>query len=148
MADPATVRLPENGSKQSVGDLVSLAIKDLTRLIQCEIALAKTELRADMRRVGLAAALTGIAVFAAFLVLVMLCFAFAYGLITIGVWPWLAFLCVAAACIALALLAGGVVALKMRRISGLRRTRASVHDDLARLRRDEESAAVAAPGAG
>jgi uncharacterized membrane protein YqjE len=148
MADSATARLQDNGSKQSVGELVSLAITDLTRLIRCEVELAKTELRADVRRLGLAAALTGIAVFAGFLVLVMLCFAYAYGLITIGVWPWLAFIYVALTCIGLAAVAGLIVALKMRRISGLRRTRASVHDDLALLRRDEDGATAVAPGAG
>lgn len=148
MAEPATARLTEDGSRQSVGELVSLAITDLTRLIRCEIQLAKVELRADARRVGIAAALTSIAVFTGFLVLVMLCFALAYGLITVGIWPWAAFLIVAGACVLLAGIALAVVVLKLRRVSGLRRTRASVHSDLAVLRRDEEPAAAAAPGAG
>jgi uncharacterized membrane protein YqjE len=147
MAEPATARLPENGSKQSVGDLVSIAIRDLTRLVRYELALAKEELRIDVRRLGLAAALTGIAVFAGFLVLVMLGFAYAYGLITIGVWPWLAFIYVAVTFVGLAALAGLVVALKLRGMTGLRRTRASVHDDLVLLRRDEEPAPPV-PGAG
>ena len=148
MAEPATARLPENGGKQTVGELVSLAIADLTRLMQCEIALAKAELRGDVRRVALSGALISIAVFAGFLVLVMLCFAYAYGLITIGVWPWLAFIYVALTCIGLALAACAVVWLKMRRMSGLRRTRATVHDNLALLRRDEETATPAVTGAG
>lgn len=149
MAEPATAHVSGNGGKQSIGDLVSLAISDLTRLVRCEVQLAKTELRGDIQRLGLAAALTSIAVFAGFLVLVMLCFAFAYGLITIGVWPWLAFIYVAVTCIILALVAGAVVAVKMRRLTRLRRTRSTVHDDLALLRQREETAAVAAPpGAG
>ncbi len=148
MAEPATARLSENGAKQSVGELVSVAIADITRLVRCEVELAKVELRADIRRVGMAAALTSIAVFAGFLVLVMLCFALAYGLVAAGIWAWAAFLIVAGVCVALAGLAIGVVAVKMRRMSGLRRTRASVHEDLALLRRDEESAAPAVPGAG
>lgn len=149
MAEPATAQVSGNGSKQSVGDLVSLAISDLTRLVRYEVQLAKTELRGDIQRLGLAAALTSIAVFAGFLVLVMLCFAFAYGLITIGVWPWLAFIYVAVTCILLAGLAITVVAVKMRRLTRLRRTRTTVHDDLALLRQREEAAAVTAPpGAG
>ena len=149
MAEPATTHVPENGSRQSVGDLVSLAISDLTRLVRCEVQLAKTELRGDIQRLGLAAALTSIAVFAGFLVLVMLCFAFAYGLITIGVWPWLAFIYVAVACILLAGLAIAVVALKMRRLTRLRRTRPSVHDARAVLRQGVVAAAGTAPaGAG
>ncbi len=148
MAEPATARLSENGSKQSVGDLVSLAVKDLTRLIRYEVELAKVELRADMRKVGLSAALLGIAGFAGCLVLVLLCIALAFGLITLGIWNWAAFLIVAGLCVVLAATACAVVWLKMRRMSGLRRTRASVHDDLALLRRDEEPAAPAIPGAG
>lgn len=148
MAEPPAARLTENGGKQSVGDLVSIAVRDLTRLIRCEVELAKVELRTDIRRLILAVALTSIAVFAGFLVLVMLCFAYAYALITIGVWPWLAFICVAGTCIVLAAVAGAVVALKVRRMSRLRRTRESVHSDLALLRRDEETAAAAASEAG
>jgi uncharacterized membrane protein YqjE len=148
MAEPATARLSENGSSQSVGDLVSLAVKDLTRLIRYEVELAKVELRADMRKVGLSAALLGIAAFAGCLVLVLLCIALAFGLITLGIWNWAAFLIVAGLCVVLAATACAVVWLKMRRMSGLRRTRASVHDDLALLRRDEETAAPAIPGAG
>ncbi len=147
MAEPATARPVDNGSRQSVGDLVSLAARDLSRLIRCEVELAKVELRADFRRVGFSAALVGIAAFAGCLVLVLLCFALAYGLMALGIWAWAAFLIVAGACILLALLAVGVVARKMRRISGLRLTRASVQEDLALLRRDEEPAAPAAPGA-
>jgi uncharacterized membrane protein YqjE len=148
MAEPVSARLSENGSKQSVGDLVSLAVKDLTRLVRYEVELAKVELRADMRKLGLSAALLGIAAFAGCLVLVLLCFALAYGLTTVGIWNWAAFLIVAGLCVVLAGAAIAVVALKMRRMSGLRRTRASVHDDLALLRRDEDPAAPAVPGTG
>lgn len=148
MAEPAPARLSDNGSKQSVGDLVSLAVRDLTRLVRCEVELAKAELRADIRRLGLSAALLGIAATAGCLVLVLLCFAFAYGLMAVGIWAWAAFLIVAGTCVVLAGLAILVVAVKMRRMSGLRRTRATVHDDLALLRRDEETAAEAVPGTG
>ncbi|MBO0776857.1 MAG: phage holin family protein [Actinobacteria bacterium] len=146
MAEPATAHLSGNGSKQSVGELVSLAIADLTRLIRCEVQLAKVELRADARRVAVAAALTGIAAFAGVLVLVMLCFAFAYGLIRVGIWDWAAFLIVAGTCVVLAGLAMAVVAVKMRRMSGLRRTRATMHDDLALLRREEQRGEEQRPG--
>jgi uncharacterized membrane protein YqjE len=144
MAESTTARPLADGSDQSVGDLISLAVRDATRLIRCELDLAKLELRADARRLGLAAALVSIAVFTGFLVLVMLCFALAEGLIALGIWPWAAFLIVAGACVLLAALAIGVVYLKVRRMSGLRRTRESVHDDLALLRRDDEAAVPAA----
>ena len=63
------------GADQSLGDLVALAAKDVSQLIRYEIDLAKTELRGDVRRVGMAAALVGLAAFVGCLVLVLLCFA-------------------------------------------------------------------------
>ena len=139
MAEPAASSSPPGGGEASVGDLVSLAVRDVTRLFQCELELAKLELRADARRVGLAAALAALAVFTGFLVLVMLCFALAEGLITLGIWPWAAYLIVAGVCVLLAAIAGLVIYLKVRRISGLPQTRESVHEDLALLRRDEHA---------
>ena len=151
MAESAISRPPENGGDQTVGDqtvgdLVSLALRDVTRLIRCELDLAKLELRADARRIGMAGALMGIAGFAGCLVMVMLSFALAYGLITLGIWPWAAFLIVAGTWVLLAGVAVLVVVTKMRRMSGLRKTRATVHDDLALLRRDDEAAVPAAAG--
>ena len=144
MAEPAASRSLSDGDGASVGDLVSLAVRDVTRLVRCELELAKLELRADARRVGLAAALTAIAVFTGFLVLVMLCFALAEGLITLGIWDWAAFLIVAGACVALAAVALLVVYLKVRRITALSKTRESVQENLAALRRDEDASAPAA----
>jgi uncharacterized membrane protein YqjE len=140
MAEPAARNALEDGSGQSVGDLVSLLVRDVTRLVRCELDLAKLELRADARRLGLAAALLGIAAFAGCLVLVLLCFAFAYGLMAVGVWTWASFLLVAVVCVMLAAIAVVVVYMKVRRISGLRKTRATVSEDLALLRRDENAA--------
>jgi len=144
MAEPAVSRPSADGADASVGDLVSLAVRDVTRLFQCELELAKLELRADARRVGLAAALSAIAVFTGFLVLVMLCFALAEGLITLGVWSWAAYLIVAGVCVVLASIVLLVVYLKVRRISALGKTRASVQDDLAVLKREEPTSAPAA----
>jgi uncharacterized membrane protein YqjE len=147
MAEPAAAR-PVEDDGRSVGDLVSVAIRDLTKLVRYEIDLAKVELRADARRLGLAGALLTIAAFAGCLVLVLLCFALAYGLITLGIWDWAAFLIVAGACVALAGAAVGIVAIKVRRMSGLRKTRESVHEGLALLRRDEQTAETAPTGTG
>lgn len=143
MADPGTAK-PADDDGRSVGELVSGAIKDLTQLVRYEVDLAKVELRADVRRLGLSGALLAIAAFTGFLVLVMLCFALAYGLVALGIWVWAAFLIVAFACILLAGSAIGIVVLKVRRVSGLRKTRESVQEGFALLRRDEH-AAVSAP---
>jgi Putative Actinobacterial Holin-X, holin superfamily III len=144
MAEPATARPAEDG--RSVGDLVSVAIKDLTQLIRYEVDLAKVELRGDMRRLGLSGALLATAVFTGFLVLVMLCFALAYGLQTVGIWDWASFLIVAGVCVLLAALAVLVVYLKVRRMSGLRKTRESVQEGIALLRRDDHQAEPLPPG--
>jgi len=147
MAGPTVSRATADG-EASVGDLVSLAVRDVSRLFQCQLELAKLELRADAKRVGLAAALTAIAVFAGCLVLVMLCFALAEGLITLGIWPWAAFLIVAGVCVLLASVALLVVYLKVKRISGLRQTRETVQEDLAVLRREDNAPLPAAAEAG
>ncbi|HUY48493.1 MAG TPA: phage holin family protein [Streptosporangiaceae bacterium] len=148
MARSAAPQSLGNTSEPSIGDLVAQAIRDVTQLIKCEIDLAKLELRADARRLGLAVALLGIVAFTACLILVLLCFAFAYGLITLGIWPWAAFLIVAGVCAVLAVIASLIVFIKVRGVSGLRKTRESVHEDLALLKRDEEPPASPAIEAG
>ena len=140
MAEPITGRPVEDG--RSVGDLVSVAIRDLTQLIKYQVDLAKVELRADMRRLGLSAGLLATAVFTGFLILVMLCFALAYGLQTLGVWDWASFLIVAGVCLVLAAIAVLIVYIKVRRMSGLRKTRESVQEDLALLRREDQAEAL------
>jgi uncharacterized membrane protein YqjE len=130
------------GSDQSLGDLVALAAKDVSQLLRYEIDLAKTELRGDMRRIGLAGALVGVAAFVGCLVLVLLCIAFAYGLVALGIWTWAAFLIVVGTCVLLAVVAVGIAFLKVRRLSGLRQTRKSVSEGLGVLRRDGEQPEV------
>lgn len=140
MADTQSARPAEDAADQSLGDLVALAVRDLSKLVKSEIDLAKLELRSDLKRVGIAGAMFGIAAFTACLVLVLACFAFAYGLITLGIWSWAAFLIVAGTGLLLAGLAAGFAALKMRRMSGLRRTRKSVQENLSLMHRDEQQA--------
>lgn len=147
MAEPTTAR-PVGDDGRSIGDLVSVAIKDLTQLVRFEVDLAKIELRDDIRRIGLSAALLAIAAFTGFLVLVMLCFALAYGLVALGIWAWAAFLIVAGACVLLIAGAGGIVYLKMRRMTGLRKTRESVQEGFALLRRDGQAAEIPPAGTG
>jgi uncharacterized membrane protein YqjE len=144
MAESATSQPLGDGGGQSVGDLVSLALRDVSRLIRCELDLARLELRGDARRVGMAVVLLGTAAFGGFLILVMLSFALAEGLITVGIWTWAAFLIAAGVWLLLDAIAVMVVYLKMRRMSGLRKTRATVQDDLALLRRSDEAAVPAA----
>jgi uncharacterized membrane protein YqjE len=135
-----------SGAGQSLGDLVALAARDVSQLLRYEIDLAKVELRNDMRRIGLAGALGVVAAFVGCLILVLLCIAFAYGLVALGVWPWAAFLIVAGTCVLLAGLAVGIAVLKLRGLSGLRRTRKSVTEGIGMLRRDGQAPEVGADG--
>ncbi|MGO9218092.1 MAG: phage holin family protein [Streptosporangiaceae bacterium] len=148
MARSAAPQSLGNDSESSIGDLVSQAVRDVTQLVRCELALAKLELRDDVKRLGLAAALLVITAVAGCLILVMLCWAFAYGLVTLGIWPWAAFLIVAGTLLLLALLAILVVVIKVRGVSGLRKTRQTVQADLELLKRDEDVPARPAVEAG
>ncbi|HJY65142.1 MAG TPA: phage holin family protein [Streptosporangiaceae bacterium] len=138
MAEPGAARSAEVDDR-SVGDLVSAAIADVTRLVRYETDLAKVELRADLRRLGVSTALLAIAAFTGFLMLVMLCFALAFGLQALGIWAWASFLIVTAALIVLAGICAGIIMLLVRRMARLRKTRESVQGSLALLHRDEQS---------
>jgi len=134
------------GADQSLGDLVAQAAKDVSQLVRYEIDLAKTELRQDAQRVGLAAGLGGFSFFFGCLVLVFLGFAYGYGLIAAGLWAWAAFLIVAGTCVVFAAAAVGIAYLRVRKLSGLRLTRKTVTEDLGMLRREGQQPQVSPDG--
>jgi uncharacterized membrane protein YqjE len=141
MAEPAVQHQPNGARDQSLGSLVSQAISDVSMLLKSEIDLAKLELKADVRRLAIAGALMGAAAFVGCLILVLLCFAYAYGLQAVGVWPWLSFIYVVITCALLAALAVAIGYRRVRKLSGLRRTRQTVQDDLTLLKREDGAAA-------
>ncbi|MGE5290192.1 MAG: phage holin family protein [Micromonosporaceae bacterium] len=119
---------------ESLGNLVSAAIRDISQLVKWEIDLAKLEMRDDIKRLAISGGMLGVAGFVGCLVLVLLSFAAAYGLVAAGLPAWAAFLIVAGAYVLLAGLAVLIGVQKMRRLAGLRRTRTSVQESLAMLR--------------
>lgn len=125
--------------QQSLGELVALAAKDVSSLLHYEISLAKSELKMDARRIGIAAALAVVGLFVACLLVVLLCFAFAYGLVAAGIWTWAAFLIVAGTCLLLIGLSGLIAFGRIRKVTGMKMTRQTVRDDLGMLRRGESS---------
>jgi Putative Actinobacterial Holin-X, holin superfamily III len=141
MAEPAGRSSAGAASQESVGGLVSLAVKDITQLIRYELDLAKIELKTDVRRIGIGAALFGVSAFVGCLVLMLLCFALAYGLMALGIWGWAAFLITAGACVLIAALAVGVGILSVKKFAGLPKTRRTVSDDLAVLRHGDGAGA-------
>jgi membrane protein implicated in regulation of membrane protease activity len=110
----------------------------VSQLIRYEIDLAKTELRDDGQRIGLAAALSGVAAFVACLVLVLLSIALAFGLVALGIWAWAAFLIVAGVYVLFAVLVLGIAYLRVRRLSGLSKTRKTVTEGLELLRQQDQ----------
>ena len=143
MAEPGAAR-PAEVDDRSVGDLVSEAVSDITRLVKYETDLAKSELLADVRRIGVSAGLTATILVTSFLMLAMLCFALAFGLQTLGVWDWASFLIVAGVLVLLAAAFAGIIYLLIRRLDRLRKTRETVQSDIAMLRRDETAGPPAA----
>jgi uncharacterized membrane protein YqjE len=142
MADPAVRRTSSSVTDQSIGDLVSVAARDISQLVRYELDLAKLELKDDAKRLGVGGALLGIALFAACLVLMLLCFAFAYGLNALGIWLWASFLIVAGVCV---LIIGGaaLIAWRMvRNITGMSKTRSSLADGMSLLRRRKPATAA------
>jgi hypothetical protein len=148
MAEPAVKQAADGARDQSLGDLVSQAIGDVSQLVRYELDLARLELKADLRRIGIAGALAGFAAIVGCVVVIMLCWAYAYGLVALGIWAWAAFLIVAGTLVVLAAVAVLIGVLLVRRMSGLRRTVRTVQDDLTMLQREaDKAAAQAMPGA-
>jgi hypothetical protein len=144
MAQSESPTPPGGAAEPSLGDLVSLAVKDLSQLVKWEIDLAKLELKADVKRLGVAGVLVGVGAFIGCMVLILLCFALAYGLVALGIWTWAAFLIVAGVGVLLIGVAGLIAFLRVRKLTGLKRTRKTVQEDLALMHRDEEAPATPA----
>ena len=131
--------------QQSLGDLVALAAKDISSLVRYEISLAKSELKMDARRIGIAAALAVVGLFVGCLLVVLLCFAFAYGLNAAGIWLWASFLIVAGTCLLLIGLAALIAYGRIRKVTGMKMTRKTVIDDLGMLRRGDSGQSGSGP---
>jgi uncharacterized membrane protein YqjE len=148
MADPAVRRTTANGSDQSIGDLVSVAARDISQLVRYELDLAKLELKADAKRVGIGAALLGIALFAGCLILMLLCFAFAYGLNALGIWLWASFGIAAFACLLIIVVAALIAWRMVHKLTRMSKTRSSLADGASMLRRKKSGPASAPAKAG
>lgn len=92
MSRPGTERPPE----RTLGQLLADASHDLSSIVRSEVALAKAELKADVKAIAIGAGLFAAAAVVAFLALILLLIAAAYGLAAAGLYPWLAFSVVAA----------------------------------------------------
>jgi hypothetical protein len=124
----------EPPTERTLGQLVADASHDLSRILRSEVALAKAELKADAQAAATGAAMFVVAAVFAFLALILLLIAAAYGLVAAGLDPWLAFLIVAV----VLLLVGVVLVLvgraQVRRVGPPERTIRSTRETVEALK--------------
>lgn len=115
MTDQRTAAVAD-GQERTIGQLVSDASRDLSDIVRSEIALAKAELRDDVKAGAVGAGMFVAAGVLAFLAVILLLIAAAYGLVAAGLSPWLAFLLVAVALLVIGGVAGLVGVRQVKRI--------------------------------
>jgi Putative Actinobacterial Holin-X, holin superfamily III len=125
-------------TEPKLSTLVSSAAQDVSALVRGEIALAKAEVKQDVKEAATGGGLFGAAAVLGVFALIMLCFAAAYGLHATGLglaWCWLivggAFLVVGGGCALVGLA-------RFKRIKGAEATKRSTTQTLAVLKRVDE----------
>ena len=88
MATEPTVQHRE----RSLGQLVAQASQDMTEIVRAEVALAKAEIKDDVKHGAMAGGLFGAAVYIVVLATILLSIAAGYGIVAIGLAPGWAFL--------------------------------------------------------
>ncbi|MEU8568836.1 phage holin family protein [Streptomyces pathocidini] len=123
----------EQDGDRSLGKLVAAATADLSALVHDEIALAKAEIRQDVKRAGIGGgAITAAGVLALF-ALPVLSFAAAYGIHNLGLGLAWAFLIVGAAYLVLAALLGLFAVAKFKKVKPPQKSIASAKETAAVL---------------
>ena len=120
---------------KSIGELVKFATASVSQLVKSEIELAKLELKDDAKRAALGSTLFAVAAVAGGVVVILLSIALALGLTTLGIWNWAAFLIVAGVYVVLAGILILIGVWRMKKMTGVSRTRRTMKDDIAMLRR-------------
>jgi hypothetical protein len=124
-----------NGGNRSVGQLFAAATAEMSALVHDEIALAKAELRADVKRAALgSAAVVGALALALFSV-PMLSFAAAYGLQALGITTGWSFLIVFGGFVLLALIFGAIAYDRFKRVQKPERSISSAKETAAVLQK-------------
>jgi hypothetical protein len=115
MTDTARSATPRTGPDEpTLGALFATASRDLSTLVRSEIALAKAEIKVDVKSAVTGGAMFGAAALLAVLSLPLLLIAAAYGLVAAGLPRAVAFLVVAAV---LLVVAGVLVFIGKRAVS-------------------------------
>ncbi len=101
-------------TERTLGQLVAQASQDITEIMRAEVALAKAEIKADVKNGALAGGLFSAAGYIVVLTTVLLSIAAGYGLTALGLAPGWAFLILS---VVYLLLAGGLVLIGKSRVS-------------------------------
>ncbi|MFJ3904521.1 phage holin family protein [Streptomyces sp. NPDC090025] len=108
---------PFDGTERSIGQLVASATAEMSALVHDEIALAKAEIRQDVKRGAMGSAAALVAVVVLLFSLPLLSFALAYGIQAWSHWNLsICFLLSFAANVLLALLLGLIAYAKFRKV--------------------------------
>lgn len=105
-------------TERTLGQLVAQASTDLSEIMRAEVALAKAEIRADVRNGAVAGGMFGAAGYLAVLATVLLSVAAAFGLSALGLAPGWAFLIVAVVYLLVAAVLGLVGRSRISRVGG------------------------------
>ncbi|KMO97057.1 phage holin family protein [Streptomyces roseus] len=114
------------GAERTLGQLVASATAEMSALVHDEIALAKAEIRQDVKRVGIGGSAIGIAGVFALFSLPVLSFAAAYGIHNLGLGLAWSFLIVGVAFLVLAGLLSLIAVSKFKKVKPPEKTIASV----------------------
>lgn len=128
--------------ERTLGQLVSEASADLSELVRYEIALAKAEISADVKRGAVGGGLFAVAGYFLFLMTVTGVITIGYALVAAGLSPWLAFLIVTGGLLLIAVVLGLIGFLQVRRIKPPERTIRSTKLTLAAVRGSRSNGAA------
>src|SRR5689334_13092651 len=124
----------------TIGRLVADASRDISALVQSEIALAKSELRFSVKAGGIGAGMFLVAGFLGLLIIVMLSIAGAYFLVMAGFDPAWAFLTVAGGYLVLIVLLLLVGVVLIKKVKAPTKTIATAKEIPAALKGDTSAA--------
>jgi VIT1/CCC1 family predicted Fe2+/Mn2+ transporter len=128
-ADRTAPAVEGNGhAERSLGQLVAAATTEMSALVHDEIALAKAELRQDVKRAGIGGGAIGAAAVLALFALPVLSFAAAYGIHNLGLGLAWSFLIVGAAYLLIAAILGLLAKRNLKRVQPPRRSMASTKE--------------------
>ncbi|MFD0773890.1 phage holin family protein [Streptomonospora algeriensis] len=123
-----------DAAEHSLGELVSEASGNMSRLVRLELQLAKMELARDVQKIGMGAGMSLVAAVLAHMVLILTAVTAGLGIMAAGLAPWLSFLIVTVAFLLLSGLFGFLGVRQFRKRQGFPRTGATMAGTMAALR--------------